>query len=39
MRMLLIALSVIVSHMAWHWMGDRIAVLREYPVRWTEASK
>ena len=34
-----VVLSVIVSHMAWHWMGDRIAVLREYPVRWTEASK
>ena len=38
-RVVVIVLSVIVSHTAWHWMGDRIAVLREYPVRWTEASK
>jgi len=24
--------SVIVAHTAWHWMGERFAVLREYPI-------
>ena len=30
-RMGTIILSVIVGHTAWHWMGDRFEVLRQFP--------
>jgi len=29
-----IMLSAIVGHTAWHWMGDRYAVLRQYRFEW-----
>ncbi|HEX4643052.1 MAG TPA: HupE/UreJ family protein, partial [Candidatus Acidoferrales bacterium] len=33
-RMGTIILSAIVAHTAWHWMIDRYAVLRQYPIQW-----
>jgi hypothetical protein len=33
-RMGTIVLSALVAHSAWHWMGDRWSVLREYRVQW-----
>ncbi|MDE2475759.1 MAG: hypothetical protein KGO48_11975, partial [Alphaproteobacteria bacterium] len=30
-RMGTIILSVIVGHTAWHWMGDRFEILRQFP--------
>jgi hypothetical protein len=35
-RVAVIVLSVIIGHTAWHWMTDRLAVLMEFPVRWTD---
>ena len=29
-----IVLSALVAHTGWHWMGDRVAVLRQYQLRW-----
>ena len=33
-RMGTILLSAIVAHTAWHWMTDRVSVLREYHFQW-----
>lgn len=33
----IVVVSVIVAHTAWHWMGDRYAVLRQYPIGWGDA--
>lgn len=35
-RIGVILVSVIVAHTAWHWMGERHAVLRQYPNVWGE---
>lgn len=29
-----ILISILVAHTAWHWMADRFAVLREFPLGW-----
>ncbi len=31
-RVVIIAASVLVAHTAWHWLLDRYAVLREFPL-------
>jgi hypothetical protein len=33
-RIGVIVLSALVAHTGWHWMTDRVAVLRQYQVRW-----
>ena len=33
-RMGTIILSAIVAHTAWHWMTDRYATLKQYPISW-----
>jgi hypothetical protein len=33
-RMGTIILSAFVAHTAWHWMLDRFAVFRQYPIQW-----
>jgi hypothetical protein len=30
-----IILSVIVAHTGWHWMGERLDVLRQFPIGWS----
>lgn len=29
--------AVVVAHLAWHWMADRYAVLREFRLNWSDA--
>ena len=33
-RIATIILSALVAHTAWHWMTDRLSVLREYQLQW-----
>lgn len=35
-QLVLIAVSILVAHTAWHWMLERFAVLRAYPIGWRE---
>ena len=35
-RIGVILISVFVAHTAWHWLADRYAVLREYPISWDQ---
>ncbi|HMB74413.1 MAG TPA: HupE/UreJ family protein, partial [Gammaproteobacteria bacterium] len=35
-RIGVIVISAIVAHTAWHWMGERYAVLQQYPNFWRE---
>jgi hypothetical protein len=35
-RMGTIILSALVAHTAWHWMTDRYAALRQFPLTWPE---
>jgi uncharacterized membrane-anchored protein YitT (DUF2179 family) len=35
-RIGVVLLSAVVAHSAWHWMGDRWAILRQYRFRWPE---
>lgn len=35
-RLALIAISVVVAHTAWHWMLERLEILRAYPIGWRE---
>jgi hypothetical protein len=36
-RIGVIVLSVIIAHLAWHWMAERFALLREFNLRWADA--
>jgi hypothetical protein len=31
-KMAIIVISIVIAHTAWHWMGERFTVLREYPI-------
>ena len=31
-QLITVVISVIIAHTAWHWMGDRFTVLRQYPI-------
>ncbi|HUF72606.1 MAG TPA: HupE/UreJ family protein [Gammaproteobacteria bacterium] len=31
-QLITVVISVVIAHTAWHWMGDRYAVLRQYPI-------
>lgn len=33
-RVGMIVLSVVVAHTGWHWLVDRVAILRQYPFAW-----
>ena len=35
-RVTVIVVSVIAAHTAWHWMTERFAILRQFPIRWID---
>jgi HupE / UreJ protein len=34
-RIVVLIISALVAHTAWHWLGERYAVFRQYDIQWT----